>query len=72
MEETKINRGVEYGGLFHFWDGNDFLVHFKNKEYALKRDDERFPILTQKLIDQNNVNDISELIEMHKNQIKSE
>lgn len=57
----KINRTVEHEGIFYFWDGKEFLVHSKNTLYAVKKDDELLPELTNKLLVQNNVTNIDEL-----------
>ena len=66
----KVNQEVEHDGIIHFWDGLDFQMHCKSILYSLKRDDEWFPILTEKLIKQNNATNIEELRQRYSEQIK--
>ena len=65
MRKNSINRIVEHDGIVHFWNGSDFLIHYKNAEYSLKRNDEWYPILVKKLIDQNHSRDLDELIKIN-------
>lgn len=70
MSSKIINRLVEHNGIVHFWDGKDFIFHHKTTEYALKRDNEWFPLLIQKLVEQNNADDYESLVKIHKESMK--
>ena len=68
MNDNGLILVVEHEGVHHYWFRGDFEMVYKNKLYALKKQDEWYPIMIEKLLKQNNVNTMEKFIEKYNKQ----